>query len=980
MEHLFIIGVDVDNGTPSVEIDEIIRKRGLFCIRYTTHSHGKDYTEVQKEHFVKYQRTHEGAEIAEYLVAEKRYLPEIAAQATITKSAMTPNGVTLTVSHPAMDKNRLVFILAKPWSVHDYETSGEALSAWKDAYMSFAAWLGIVVDKSCTDPSRLFYLPRREQDALSEAVVHQGDAIDIFQLPKGVPSHKSSGNVFIDAAAAMGVGSDKKGHELRYWAKIASDKFQIVDALEHHADHVMRREMDHDSIHHIECPFENEHTTYGGTGTFVVNAGEGTGTGFTVKCMHASCTDRDRLDFVAEMVKLEWLPRDALDDKTFLLELEDDEDAEDEGEAESEAEAEAAYEEAEAEPAEMPILDEVTDLKAADDYLRRLAETGSSLVEVITDIDNLVAHMNFKFKASMSKPEILRIFNRYATEFKRSRREAEKAAEKRRADAERDVRRKKKEREKEKESARKLERREQTLNEEVASGIETQRPIIRVDVEDHLVSVARALEALKAKNVKKPMIFRSAGSITRIVHDEQRMPRSQRMGVEELRWELSHVTRCLESEGEGFKEVPPTNNIVKHLHADPNLPFPVLGGIVTAPVFGADGKINTTPGYSASSQLYYEPPTGFEVPEVSAKPTEEEVDRAIELLMRNALVDFPFDGPDNGNAEKAHALCMVLQPFARQLINGATPIHLIVKPTPGTGASKLVNIYSLISTGEDAVAQTETRNEDEIRKRITSVLIESSPTFYLDNINYRIDSSALASAVTTSMWTDRLLGASETVRVPVKHTWIFAGNNPTMSNEIARRCIRIQLDAKVERPELRTNFKHKDLEGWVRANRSLLIWACLTLIQNWVAKGRPEGSGIKGSFESWSRVMGGILESAGLPGFLGNDGELRAASDEEGNAIKSMLSVWWHSFQQQPVPTGGNDGGLFDVIQDEDVALPITGVNVSQQKISFGAYINKLSGRLFTIDDEDGVPIQVAISPAGKKNNKNLWRLVKTVA
>ena len=48
------------------------------------------------------------------------------------------------------------------------------------------------------------------------------------------------------------------------------------------------------------------------------------------------------------------------------------------------------------------------------------------------------------------------------------------------------------------------------------------------------------------------------------------------------------------------------------------------------------------------------------------------------------------------------------------------------------------------------------------------------------------------------------------------------GNNPEFSNEMARRLLRIRLDAHLERPRQRAEFRHPDLNTWVRANRARL--------------------------------------------------------------------------------------------------------------------------------------------------------------
>ena len=138
--------------------------------------------------------------------------------------------------------------------------------------------------------------------------------------------------------------------------------------------------------------------------------------------------------------------------------------------------------------------------------------------------------------------------------------------------------------------------------------------------------------------------------------------------------------------------------------------------------------------------------------------------------------------------------------------------------------------------------------------------------------------------------------------MPIRCVWIATGNNPEFSNEMARRLVRIRLDAHLERPWQRAEFRHPDLNTWVRANRARLVAACLTLCQAWIAAGRPRGSKTIGSYENWAGVIGGILETAGIPGFLGNLEEMMAASDAEGGA--------WARLRQ---PAGGPGYGTAEV-------------------------------------------------------------------
>src|SRR5437879_8990604 len=100
--------------------------------------------------------------------------------------------------------------------------------------------------------------------------------------------------------------------------------------------------------------------------------------------------------------------------------------------------------------------------------------------------------------------------------------------------------------------------------------------------------------------------------------------------------------------------------------------------------------------------------------------------------------------------------------------------------------------------------------------------LRSAPSvLLLDNIQHRLESGALSSAITSyPMWEDRVLGVSDIDRVPIQCTWIATGNNPTFSSEMTRRTIRIRLDAKIDRPWLREGprpgqrFRHADITGW----------------------------------------------------------------------------------------------------------------------------------------------------------------------
>ena len=383
---------------------------------------------------------------------------------------------------------------------------------------------------------------------------------------------------------------------------------------------------------------------------------------------------------------------------------------------------------------------------------------------------------------------------------------------------------------------------------------------MRADDGDLARLTARGWDLLKAANTP-PWLYRCGGRPSWVERDDEGRPIAHAMTEDRMRHALAQLAdwRRTSRSGDLVPAHPPAV-LLKNLLATPDPALPVLAAIVTAPVFGGDGSLVTEPGYHAATRLLYEPPPGFVLPAVPERPTRAETDAARTLLLDGLLGDFPF----TNEAERAHALALILLPFMRALIDGPTPLHLIEKPTPGTGATLMIDAIAVVTTGVSASVMVEGRDDEEWRKRLTAKLRQIPSIVLIDNLRRRLDAAPLAAALTAPWWEDRILGKSETVRFPIRCTWIATGNNPQFSNELARRLVRIRLDAHVDQPWRREGFRHANLLAWTRANRAALVAACLTLGRAWIAAGRPRHDGMLGSFEAWAGIMGGILEAAGV--------------------------------------------------------------------------------------------------------------------
>ena len=201
--------------------------------------------------------------------------------------------------------------------------------------------------------------------------------------------------------------------------------------------------------------------------------------------------------------------------------------------------------------------------------------------------------------------------------------------------------------------------------------------------------------------------------------DDDGRPVAVTVREERLRHMLAKLADWRKANAKGdLVPTPPPTGLVKSLVATPDPALPVLAGIVTAPVLGRGGVLLTEPGYHPDARLFCRPPPGFLLPPVPERPAPAEIAAACDLLLDDLLGDFPF----TGEAERAHALCLLLLGFVRPMIDAPTPLHMIEKPTPGTGATLMVDAIATILTGAGASVMTEGRDEDEWRKRLTAKL------------------------------------------------------------------------------------------------------------------------------------------------------------------------------------------------------------------------------------------------------------------
>ncbi|TPG49560.1 hypothetical protein EAH89_21365 [Roseomonas nepalensis] len=388
--------------------------------------------------------------------------------------------------------------------------------------------------------------------------------------------------------------------------------------------------------------------------------------------------------------------------------------------------------------------------------------------------------------------------------------------------------------------------------------------------------------------------------------------------------EAHRVTRPWQhAKGKGgvMQEVPVTlpDRVARLYLADPGawglLP---LAGIAAAPLLHDDGAVHAVEGYDPRSRMWCRAVPSLELPD---EPTREDAAAAL-LTLRQHLRTFAFaDAPRTrgpceavevvdlsqppGNDESA-ALAALLTAVCRPSLDLAPALVVRAPPYSGSGTGKglLVRVLCAVAFGAAPSAMTAGADPAELDKRLTAALIGAAPVLFLDNLNATaLKSDVLASAITESPAEVRRLGQSVVVRLNPSAFVAITGNGLKLSEDLARRFLIAELDARTEDPETRA-FKG-DIVADTLADRARLLSAALTLWR-W---GRREGDALPrgrpmGSFGRWSRWCRDPLVALGCADPATRIAEAKAA-DPRRQMVGELFAAWWTAHGPAEVTVAG---------------------------------------------------------------------------
>lgn len=891
------IGLDIDTGTPTHVVDEGIKALRCLAIRYTTHSHNKTVTEFTKDTVLRYlkeDREIDTEAMQEYCTAKENWDSSIAETVEFIDEDHTAAGIVIRVRHKAMPKHRVIVPLRDPYEINkEGKTQLEAMNKWAKYPAALASLMKVPFDRSCTDPSRLFYLPRHAKGKAFSISLFGGPLFDKSRLQV-----EAEFDDLVKEVSKKGPASQTaEGRALIPWFRRSAHGFQITEVIH---DHASDRSRGPASMgYNIECPFDEDHSTAGDTSDracFAVNAAEGGNELFIISCRHDACRDKTNLDMLGKMLADKWFDESVLEDRTYNI-------------AEPEEDNAQSYMAA---IATLTPTSTDAELERAIDLVLKAVPSAVALERAQNEIHQ---------KAKLNIPTVRKLF---------------KAAQARDVDG-------------------------------VAFGLSGRdgKFQFRYDNAFNFDEAAGACVAvIEDRNMRdgRPTISTMGPQPVRLAIDADGQPRFDDLNGEAM-W--SELTRSLcfirrNENGDGARDKVP-EDVAKHVFQQSRHLLRQSPTIARAPLFLKDGSLLVTPGY------HYDPkdpsylnhllllPDGMVLGEVPEAPTKAHALRSLEWLRTELLNDFPFCDMNDAGKEtrepgEAHTLAMIITPFSREMITGRTPVFFVTKPAGGMGGTQCAALPMLISDGRVAAITRYSSNEEEMNKALITSIRSGDTTLFFDDVK-EFKSKELLRNITSATISGRVLGTSSRVERRNNVSWTATGCNPLVDDQMDRRIVWIRLNAKTSNVQNR-KFRHggkgsisgMTYDVFVGENRGVAITHVLTLIQYWLVSGSPRFSKrVRVGFEDWCEVVGGILESLDVQGFL--MGKSGAIANQERAVDTEFMKAWLAKYGCDN-PTSAQD--LYSWAHGAGLSI-VNGKSEDQKKENFHSDLHRLEGNTFNL-------------------------------
>jgi hypothetical protein len=342
--------------------------------------------------------------------------------------------------------------------------------------------------------------------------------------------------------------------------------------------------------------------------------------------------------------------------------------------------------------------------------------------------------------------------------------------------------------------------------------------------------------------------------------------------------------------------------------------LPPLSGVATTPLLSEDGSIRAARGYDTATGLWCErvPDVGDSVP---LRPTRAEAEAAL-ALVRDMFKTFCFadakmmsrsdgvsivDPRETPGMDESSFLAALLGAVCRPCLDLAPGALFRAPPYSGSGAGKgkLARCICAVAHGRQPSAITAGGSPEEMEKRISAALLEGGPAVLLDNFNnVTLCSASLESALTERPAKVRQFRTLDLIALNALASVFVTGNGIVLAQDIVRRFIPTELDARMEDPE-RRSFSGDILAEITTHRRPGLLAALLTIWRYGRLAGDLKQGVSLGSFERWCAWVRDPLLDLGCRDPVERLSEVKQR-DPFRQTTGALFVAWWKHHGPSP--------------------------------------------------------------------------------
>lgn len=402
------------------------------------------------------------------------------------------------------------------------------------------------------------------------------------------------------------------------------------------------------------------------------------------------------------------------------------------------------------------------------------------------------------------------------------------------------------------------------------------------------------------------------------------------------------------------------------------------------PVVRADGSL-AGEGYDPQTRLLirYD---GVKFGQIGT--TRAEAEQAAAMLL-DIFAEFPFESED----DRAVAVALVITACIRRVL-ALCPGTLVDSPSSGIGKGLVINVASLVATGNIVEPQPQPKDEDELTKLLFSALRDGAHHIAFDNVSGKFGGEAYDMLMTSEVFKGRVLGKSQVQTVPAAALVTISGRNVAFRGDAAGRTLRCRLVTESEQPDKGRTFKYQPLEAHVQANRGALVAACLTIVRAYLLAGRPCEMPPLRMYYDWCRMVREPLVWLGLSDPVRTIDKQRVECDVDFAAYGELAHAMYEAFGDRPmtmtrmVKEANAAGPWFERRERlRDAIQELTGVESTSPKVQalLGYKMRSNAGRPFDglklgrvgkgdgaepVRGRDGVLFQVTVVGDGPTHTK----------